>query len=95
MAVTFPPIRYPCYMGIDFPTKEELLAHRVAGGESDPASLAQEVAKEIGVDEFFYNDIEGLSESIGLPKDSMCYACVTGDYSKLGLQVRPEERVKA
>ncbi len=95
MAVTFPPIRYPCYMGIDFPTKEELLAHRVAEGESDPASLAEEVAKEIGVDEFFYNDIEGLSKSIGLPKDSMCYACVTGDYSKLGLQVRPEERVKA
>lgn len=97
MAVTFPPIRHPCYMGIDFPTKEELLAHKVAGGEVDPGKLAQEVAKEIGVDEFYYNDIEGLSEAIGLPKDSMCYACVTGDYSKLGFrpEVRPEEKVEA
>ncbi len=97
MAVTFPAIRHPCYMGIDFPTKDELLAHRVAEGETDPGKTADKVAKEIGVDEFYYNDIEGLSEAIGIPKDSLCFACVNGDYSKLGAlpQARPEERVKA
>ncbi len=85
MAVTFPPIRHPCFMGIDFPSKEELIAHRVAKDEEDSKNAASKVAKAVGVDEFHYNDIEGLSEGIGLPADSLCTACVTGDYSKLGI----------
>jgi amidophosphoribosyltransferase len=85
MAVTFPPIRHPCFMGVDFPTKEELLAHRVAADESDPTRLEQKVATELGVDEFHYNDLEGLSRAIGIPKESLCFACVNGDYTKLGV----------
>ena len=86
MAVTFPAIRHPCFMGIDFPDREELLAHRVAGGEPDSEKTANAVAKAVGVDAFYYNDIRGLSEAIGLPEDSLCFACVTGDYSKLGFR---------
>ncbi|HME18830.1 MAG TPA: amidophosphoribosyltransferase [Nitrososphaerales archaeon] len=86
MAVTFPAIRHPCFMGIDFPDREELLAHRVARGEQDAVKTANEVAKAVGVDEFYYNDVVGLSEAIGLPEDSLCFACVTGDYSKLGFR---------
>ncbi len=96
MVVTFPAIRHPCFMGIDFPSRGELLAHRVAQGEEVPARTAEKVARAIGVDEFYYNDIEGLSEAIGLAADSLCFSCVTGDYSKLG--VRPplisQEEVK-
>jgi amidophosphoribosyltransferase len=97
MAVTFPAIRHPCFMGIDFPDREELLAYRVARGEADPAKTAEEVAKAVGVDEFYYNDVEGLSRAIGLPEDSLCFACVTGDYSKLGFRppALAEEEVKA
>ena len=86
MAVTFPAIRHPCFMGIDFPDREQLLAHRVAEGEVDPSLTGSKVAQAIGVDEFYYNDIEGLSEAIGLPADSLCFACVTGDYTKLGIR---------
>ncbi len=86
MAVTFPPIRHPCFMGIDFPDREELLAHRVANGEDDLEQTSGKVAKAIGVEEFYYNDIKGLSEAIGLPEGSLCCACVTGDYSKLGMR---------
>ncbi|MBI3859768.1 MAG: amidophosphoribosyltransferase [Thaumarchaeota archaeon] len=97
MAVTFPPIRHPCFMGIDFPSRQELLAHREAKDSDGQEETANKVAKAIGVDEFFYNDVDGLTEAIGLPKDTLCFACVTGDYSKLG--VRPpllsEEEVKA
>jgi amidophosphoribosyltransferase len=97
MAVTFPAIRYPCFTGIDFPSRDELLAHRVAQGEEAPEKTAEKVAVAVGVDEFCYNDIEGLSEAIGLPADSLCFSCITGDYSKLG--VRPpllsEEGVEA
>ena len=42
-------------------------------------------AKSLGVDELHYNDIDGLAEAIGLPKESLCFACINGDYSKLGI----------
>lgn len=96
MAVTFPAIRHPCFMGIDFPDRQELLAHQVARGEKDNSRTAEKVAKAIGVDEFYYNDVQGLSEAIGLPEDSLCFACVTGDYSKLGIRppLLAQEEVK-
>ena len=96
MAVTFPPIRHPCFMGIDFPSREELLAHEVARDDDTTRETASKVANAIGADEFFYNDIEGLSEAIGLPSDSLCFACVNGDYSKLSttLRVKAQEQAK-
>jgi amidophosphoribosyltransferase len=87
MAVTFPPIKHPCFMGIDFPDAGELLAHQVGGEGDDHASTSAKVAVAIGADEFSYNDVEGLTEAIGLPKESLCFACVDGDYSKLGVAV--------
>ena len=83
MAVTFPPIRHPCFMGIDFPSKDELLVHQISSESDTPEATSEKVAAAIGADEFHYNDIDGLAEAIGLPKDSMCFACVNGDYSKL------------
>ena len=83
MAVTFPPIRHPCFMGIDFPDTQELLAHEVAKDGDSVKETAAKVSRAIGADEFYYNDIQGLSEAIGLPKDSLCFACINGDYSKL------------
>ncbi len=97
MVVTFPPIRHPCYMGIDFPTKGELLANKVDGDELSIDEVNRRVASEIGVDGLGYNDINGLSQGIGLRKDEMCFACVTGEY--LGLKkppvVRTREEMKA
>ncbi len=97
MVVTFPPIRHPCYMGVDFPTREELLANRVDGDEVNISELNAKVAKEIGVDGLGYNDIKGLSDGIGLKQDEMCFACVTGVY--LGLKkdpiIRTREEMKA
>ncbi len=85
MVVTFPPISYPCYMGVDFPNRDELLAHQVANGDADVAIIGKKVGKAIGVEEFHYNDIEGLAQGIGLPRSSLCFACINGDYSKLGI----------
>jgi amidophosphoribosyltransferase len=93
MAITFPPIMHPCYMGVDFPSKEELLAYRVAGGETDIEAISAKVAKSLGVDELHYNDIDGLAEAIGLPQDSLCFACINGDYSKLGIS-EPRKETK-
>jgi amidophosphoribosyltransferase len=85
MVVTFPPIAYPCYMGVDFPSRDELIAHQVANGDTSIATVGRKVGKAIGVEEFHYNDIEGLSHAIGLPQSSLCFACINGDYSKLGM----------
>ena len=87
MVVTFPPIRHPCYMGIDFPTREELLASRVDGDSLLISELNKKVGNEIGVDGLGYNDLEGLTKGIGLREDEMCFACVTGNY--LGLKKNP------
>jgi amidophosphoribosyltransferase len=87
MVVTFPPIRHPCYMGIDFPTREELLASRIDGDTLLISELNKKVGNEIGVDGLGYNDIEGLVKGIGLGEDEMCFACVTGNY--LGLKKDP------
>ncbi|MDG6926495.1 MAG: amidophosphoribosyltransferase [Nitrososphaerota archaeon] len=97
MVVTFPPISHPCYMGVDFPSREELLAHEVANGDNSIPTIAKKVGKAIGVEEFYYNDIDGLSQAIGLPKSSMCFACINGDYSKLGIDpgFRTKKEMKA
>ena len=93
MAITFPPIMHPCYMGVDFPSREELLAYRVARDETDVEAIGAKVARSLGVEELHYNDIDGLAEAIGLPKESLCFACINGDYSKLGL-VKPKKEMK-
>jgi len=68
-ASTYPPIRYPCSYGIDFPREEQLIAF----GKS-----LDEIAESIGADKVVYNDISGLKEAIGI--HDLCTACLTGDY---------------
>lgn len=66
---TFPPIRNPCYYGIDYQRREELIAN----GKTIP-----EIEKEIGADRLIYMDAEGLYRAVGT--DKICMACVTGKY---------------
>ncbi len=71
MRVSCPPIRFPCYYGVDFPTKEELLANN--------RSL-KEIAKFLEVDSVGYMSLEGLLSCTALPADHYCTACWTGKY---------------
>ncbi|MCP8308801.1 MAG: amidophosphoribosyltransferase [archaeon] len=81
--ITFPPIRYPCYAGIDFPTQEELIAYKFCKDKSDLNYINDMVTFALNADFVGYNDIEGLSKGIGLPVNELCLSCVTGDYSCL------------
>lgn len=92
MLVAFPPITYPCYVGIDFPTQEELLAYRVCRTTQNLAEVNQKVAREIGVSFLGYNDVDGLSIGIGIPKDQLCLSCTMGDYCCL--RYKPEVRTR-
>lgn len=67
--VSCPPIRHPCFMGIDFPTYEELTANRVT---------LEELAEALGVDSLGYLSVEGMQEATR--RAGFCLACFTGDY---------------
>ena len=83
LLLTFPPIMYPCYMGIDFPSQEELLAYRICKTTTNLEEINRRIAEHIGASFVGYNDIDGLSRGIGLPKDQLCLSCATGNYSCL------------
>lgn len=68
--VSCPPIKNPCYYGVDFPTRDELIA-------SDRA--VEGVNKKICADSLMYQTIDGLKRAIGLG-DNICTACLTGEY---------------
>jgi amidophosphoribosyltransferase len=71
MRVCSPPIRYPCFMGVDMATQQELIAHHM--------SLA-EIAQHIGADSLGYLSLEGLLDVVGHGAGGHCQACFSGDY---------------
>lgn len=68
-ASTCPPIRQPCYYGIDFPNPQELMAT-----DRDE----KQIAEKLGADKVIYLDLPSLQSAIGLP--SLCMACLDGRY---------------
>ncbi len=77
-----PPIKFPCYLGIDFPEASEL----VASGKT-----VEEVRESVGSDFLGYMTIDGLARGIGLPKEKLCLGCVTDEYP---LRQKPTERTR-
>jgi amidophosphoribosyltransferase len=71
MRICAPPIRYPCFFGVDMATRRELIAAQ---------KEVPEIARFIGADSLGYLSIDGLIESVALPKELFCLACFTGDY---------------
>lgn len=71
MRVSCPPIRHPCFYGIDFPTKEELIA------STHPL---EEIRKFLEVDSLGYLSIEGLLEAVREGRSRYCTACFSGEY---------------
>ena len=86
MIITYPPIRYPCYAGIDFPSQDELLAYQQENNESSDISIASKISKIIRADYVGYNDTSNLAKAIGIPKQELCFSCSTGDYSPLRIK---------
>jgi len=84
LRVSCPPIISPCYMGIDFPTKDELIAGRFQKlyGED----YLEEIRKKIGADTLLYQTIDDLTHAIGKDKNQLCLACLTGDYQLKSVQ---------
>jgi len=70
MRISCPPTRHPCYFGIDFPSKTELIAAE---------HTVEEIRKYIGADSLAYLSHDGLLNAVDHPAD-FCTGCFTGKY---------------
>jgi len=95
MVITYPQINFPCYAGIDFPSKQEL-ATFTNGKEMTSDEITEMVRRDIGADFLGYNDAENLAAAVGIPKDSMCFTCSSGNYDSLGItpEFKTREEIK-
>ncbi len=90
LRICAPPIRHPCFFGVDMATKWELIAAR---------KTIPEIREHLGADSLGYLSIDGLIRAVDLPRDIFCLACFTGEYpipvqiemDKLALEALPQE----
>jgi amidophosphoribosyltransferase len=71
LRISSPPIRYPCFYGIDMATRAELVAAR---------ETVEQIRDRVGATTLHYLSLDGLQESTGLPKNRFCRACFDGEY---------------
>ena len=71
LRISSPPVRYPCFYGIDTPSNGDLAAARYS---------LDDIARTVGADSLRYLDRDDMIKAIGLPTDSLCTACFDGKY---------------
>lgn len=70
MRVTCPPLAWPCYYGVDIPSREELIASRMS---------IDEIKEHIGADSLGYLSLQGMHDAVG--RDGpICHACFSGEH---------------
>jgi amidophosphoribosyltransferase len=69
--ISSPPVKWPCYYGIDFATKAELIANGLE---------VEEIRRSIGADSLAYVSLDGLISATQVPSERLCSACFTGEY---------------
>ncbi len=71
MCISSPPIRYPCFFGIDTPSHLELIASALS---------VEQVSDFIGLDSLHYLSLEGVIKAIDRAREDFCCACFNGEY---------------
>lgn len=71
MRIHAPPMRHPCYLGLDTARRSELIAARMS---------VPEIEKYIEADSLGYLSLDRLVQAIGLVREHFCVACFTGNY---------------
>ena len=69
--ISSPPVKWPCFYGIDFATRAELIASGLD---------VEEIRRSIGADSLGYVSLEGLVEATEIAENKLCSACFTGKY---------------
>ncbi|MEX0651259.1 MAG: amidophosphoribosyltransferase [Actinomycetota bacterium] len=71
LRITCPPLQWPCFYGIDMPTRQELIGADLA---------VEEICAYVGADSLGYLSLDGMVAAAGGPKESFCRACFDGEY---------------
>lgn len=71
LLVSSPPVKWPCFYGIDMASRAELIAADMS---------TEQIAEYLGADSVGYLSIEGLIKSTGRAAESLCLACFNGEY---------------
>jgi len=74
--ISSPPIQWPCYYGIDTPTRKELI-----GASHHP----EEIRRYLGADSLGYLSLDGMLKATGADPATFCHACFTGTY-RVGIE---------
>ena len=69
--ISSPPVKWPCFYGIDFASRAELIANGIS---------VEEICRSIGADSLAYVELDELVEATGVPKERLCRACFDGIY---------------
>ena len=72
LRISAPPLRHPCFLGVDMATYGELIAHRLQDVEA--------IQDAVGADSLGYLSLEAAYKSVGLDPEGFCTACFSGDY---------------
>jgi amidophosphoribosyltransferase len=92
LRICAPPIRYPCFFGVDMAARWQLIAAR---------KTTPQIREFLGADSLGYLSLDGLIRAVDLPRDIFCLACFTGAYpipvqiemDKLALEASPQEEL--
>jgi amidophosphoribosyltransferase len=77
MRISAPPIKHPCFYGIDMSKREEMIAH---------GRTPAEVAAELGADSLAYLSLAGVYEAVNGDRARHCDACFSGEYPLPGTE---------
>ncbi|WP_255353798.1 amidophosphoribosyltransferase, partial [Aeromicrobium sp. Leaf272] len=69
--ISSPPVKWPCFYGIDFASRAELIANGIS---------VDEICRSIDADSLAYVELDQLVEATNVPKDKLCRACFDGIY---------------
>ncbi len=69
--ISSPPVKWPCFYGIDFASRAELIANGLS---------AEEICRSIGADSLAYVELDTLIETTTVAKNDLCRACFDGIY---------------
>jgi amidophosphoribosyltransferase len=71
LRITSPPIKHPCYLGVDMATYDELVAANYT---------VEQIRQRTGADSLGYLSLAGLIAATGRKREEMCLGCLTGEY---------------
>ncbi|MBB1031956.1 amidophosphoribosyltransferase [Dietzia sp. SLG310A2-38A2] len=74
--IASPPVRWPCFYGIDFASPAELIANGVDATDG----MLEGVRRAIGADTLGYISVDGMISATNQPRDELCAACFDGHY---------------